>query len=73
MRPVGYLPLSGIRTAYLGISIPYSRYKTVEMSDGESLDRHRLRQVPGLIDVAATPDGDVVRQQLHRYRRHFYF
>src|SRR5205823_14466741 len=33
-------------------------------------DRHRLREVPRLIDVAAAADRDVVGEQLKRQRHH---
>lgn len=31
-----------------------------------SLDRDGLGEVAGLVDVAASPDGDVIREQLQR-------
>ena len=36
---------------------------------GFSFNRHRFRQIPGLIDVTAAADGDVIREQLQRNDR----
>ena len=55
------------RAPSLGSRSPIAERRSPSPEPRPLLDRHALRQVPRLIDVAAAPDGDVVREQLQRH------
>src|SRR5262249_42960569 len=58
-EPINLNAVDTIPSASLGCQVVHTRNPLQP-----SLDRHRLRQVPGLVDVAAAPGGHVVGKEL---------